>query len=252
MRSAMSTGLTKRIEAAAQLWLATRGFKPVEREISVGPSWRADVAGVCSPTRTDAERLRLIPRRRRRGAVEQDYLRREERYSDLPPIITAIVEVKTSRGDFAKDRKWRAASPVHMRILSVPSGLIRDELLPLDWWILEHSRTGTVRRLRRPGQLVKAPAGNLVNILHELAQKAHDRTTHIWWRDVQARQRAHLAQRRTASTVIQACKILQRVAEGEKAADVIADFFYGGDDELVSRVERIRALFASGVTENGE
>lgn len=97
--------LTHKLTAAAAFWLDEAGFKPVETEVPVCPGWVADLSGVIRPTKTEATRLKLIPPR---GPYSRPNAWREwcDAFAAIPSLLTAVVEVKTSRSDFIGDHKW--------------------------------------------------------------------------------------------------------------------------------------------------
>ena len=103
------TEVTKQITAATCFWLDERGCKPVETEVSVASGWVADIASVVCPSNTELQELRLI----RRAPKWSKRVEREAWEAEVTAIacmMTVIVEVKTSRGDFVGDQKWECAA----------------------------------------------------------------------------------------------------------------------------------------------
>ena len=100
------TELTKQITAATCFWLDERGCKPVETEVSVACGWIADIASVICPSNTELQELKQsavleVEQTSRAGSVEAEV-------AAMACMMTVIVEVKTSRGDFLGDKKWNA------------------------------------------------------------------------------------------------------------------------------------------------
>lgn len=165
MPDANKTKLTRQITQAAATWLDQRGFRPVETEVQVAEGWVADLAGFCYPTRTEAQALKLIGQKpdwhwyKHRDLTEEFYAILElweSAYVALPSPITAIIEVKASIADFARDTKWNAIAPAHLLYVAAPSNLIQLDALNLHWGVLSLTKGGDVR-------LVRAPRVNPVN-----------------------------------------------------------------------------------------
>ncbi len=136
------TSLTHRVTAAAWAYLEGAGFKPVETEVPVAPGWVADLASYAYPTRTEAKKLRLIALARR-VVGEQSYSELQYRYG---PLLTALVEVKVDRGDFAKDIERKVMCrrpPAHLCYLAYPAGVVDIKELPYGWIGLKTTKDGT-------------------------------------------------------------------------------------------------------------
>lgn len=145
------TELTHQVTAAALSYFKERGFKPLETEVPISGYGIADLAGVCEPTRGETQLLKILPARPYKSwsqlqkmsvtAAQAYHDRREgwERlWRSLPSPLTALVEVKTARGDFLKDRrKWAKPPVAHLRYLFVPRGLIRLSEFPDGWGVVE-------------------------------------------------------------------------------------------------------------------
>src|SRR4030043_963800 len=97
------TDLTHRVTALAAAYLTTRGFHPVETEVFVERGWIADLAGYCYPVESELKKLHLIGGRS--IIPEIDYA--EKYFFSYGSLLTAIVEVKTSRSDFTSDWKFK-------------------------------------------------------------------------------------------------------------------------------------------------
>lgn len=141
------TALTHVATATTAAWLDGVGVRPVETEVPLGAGWVADLAGVWSPTLTEARKTRLL-----REIFPQDDPQ-EQAYDALFKLgrryggrLTVVVEVKTSRADFLADRGRKYATyggsgtfratlspPAHLCILAAPLDVIRDDEHLVDW-----------------------------------------------------------------------------------------------------------------------
>lgn len=129
------TELTKHVTDAAIGYLDERGCKPIETEVYVSDGWIADVAAMLSPTVTELVKLRLVSRAP--DWKDQNRQRWWEQARAMQKIMTVLVEVKTSRGDFISDRKWSIDPPCNLAYLAVPAALkLSVEELPKEWGIL--------------------------------------------------------------------------------------------------------------------
>lgn len=147
------TELTRALTAAVVRYLDERGFKPVETEVQVCDGWIADIAGVISPTQTELQELKLIPRAPswRNGGREKW----NEVAKAAQKLMTCLVEVKTSMSDFRNDRKWtwlEKQFPVNLPYIAIPSTLpIERSQFPLSWGVLEYNeKNDTVRIVQIP------------------------------------------------------------------------------------------------------
>lgn len=131
------TPLTHRVTAMAVAYLDGLGCKPVETEVPVAPGWVADVASYWYPTLTEAKRMQLNKRVANVGEL-----------FDWPRVFgygpfSVLVEVKTTKQDFARDRKWSCPPPAHFCFVAYPRGMIDEGELPQGWHGLETSADGT-------------------------------------------------------------------------------------------------------------
>lgn len=172
------TELTLRVTEAAAQWLAGKGFKPIESEVFLCEQWVADIAAMWRPSRTDAEKMKLIPR----GCYHSP--ERQQAYANLPGIMTAACEVKTSKADFYGDDKWRRESPVDLRILAMPKGMIPKQDWPSGWWILLHSDSGSAVCAGQWGELTPTSDYQRMLTAFRIADRRHNRTAFSYWRDM--------------------------------------------------------------------
>ena len=137
------TELTKQITAATCFWLDERGCKPVENEVTVDRGWIADIASVVCPSNTELQDLKLIRRAPKWSKPEQ----REAWEAEVAAIacmMTVVVEVKTSRGDFLGDKKWTSAPIADLSWIAAPAGLIGESERPQGWVSSNTARRGIV------------------------------------------------------------------------------------------------------------
>jgi hypothetical protein len=127
------TALTHRVTATSAAYL---------------DGWIADLASYWYPTVTEAKKLHLD-----RHAREILGTTAESAYVTLPRVFgsgpfTVVVEVKTARGDFARDdRKWQQW-PAHICCVAYPGGVV--DKVPEGWYGLEVSKDGrTLRKVHR-------------------------------------------------------------------------------------------------------
>lgn len=174
------TELTKMVTAAACFWLDERGCKPVETEVSIAQGWIADLAGVVCPSNTELQELKLI-RRAPKWDRRSDREAWEIDAAAMSWMMTVIVEVKTSRGDFVGDRKWTAAHLADLCWIAAPAGLIGESERPEGWGILEYSQTRDCMISRRNPQLHMTTPEQQRNLIHAVAVRRdnHTRYEHI-------------------------------------------------------------------------
>lgn len=187
---ANKTGETRRVTELAASWLGERGFKPVESEVPVADGWVADIAGCASLSRTEAINMKLI---RRKPTWDKDWVANNQRweadFASLPSIITAAIEVKTSRSDFTRDKKWLRLSPVHLLYLASPPKLIKPEEVP-DWiGLIVCGECGP--RTIRPAACQQLDWAQVANVVHAIAIRRDHFTAYQRWREFsrQARER---------------------------------------------------------------
>lgn len=222
------TELTLRITEAASSWLHNLGAKCVETEVYAGPSWLADIAGFWSPTQTEASYAKLIPPRVRypfgegpakmRRYEEADAVRIAA-FAALPPRITIVHEVKTSRADFAKDAKWGREAVADMQVLSYARGILQPGELPAGWWALEHSaETGALLGVRMRAPIRATSLEQHLLVIANLAERRHNRTANQYLSDLQKRSRVEEADRRVNDRLSGCMRAVLEIARGESAS----------------------------------
>jgi hypothetical protein len=143
------TVITCSVASAAVRYLEERGAKPLETEVPVCEVWVADVAAVLSPTVTELVALKFI-KRRPKGDDEKGRREWWDAAKRVQRLMTALVEVKTSVGDFHGDKKWSLPIPVNIAYTAIPKDLdIRLDEIPSAWGVLEYSAVTECVRLAR-------------------------------------------------------------------------------------------------------
>lgn len=174
------SSLTHRVTRAASLWLDNHGFKPVETEVWLesgdinGKGWIADLAAVICPTQTELINMKMIPRRPPWGKVKEVREAWEEQYRALDRMMTCIVEVKTSRNDFVRDRKWKATPPSDLAFIAIPHGIVAESFWPKNWGVLEY-RKSTLVKLRNPVPRIST-VNEKLGLIYQIAIRRDHRT----------------------------------------------------------------------------
>lgn len=163
------SALTHKITAVCAAYLDKRGFKPIETEVAVCRGWIADLASFVYPSWTERKLLGLDAK------------------SMLNPV-TAIVEVKITRGDFKKDirRKFNAdILPAHICYLAYPKGMLRDEEIPERWVGLEAKEDGSKILRRKKKQITPAEQKDeqIIDLIAAVAIRRAHRTRYRELRD---------------------------------------------------------------------
>lgn len=203
------TPLTERVTATVAQWMNERGMKPVETEVPVAAGWIADLAGVICPTRTEASDLKLIPRSPRCYANPNYAAMNDEReaaFQALPPLITVLVEVKTSRGDFRGDRKWELPRPAHLCYLATPPDIVGPNEVPMGWgWIV----VGEEAKQKLPPQMTPQTDAITADLIWQVAVRRDHQTRYARLREIQKKRRAEEAEgkayRRMSALIAAAC-----------------------------------------------
>lgn len=166
------TKLTHTLTAAAGVWLSNMCARPAVTELTVKGYGVADLGALLSMNQSTARRLR-VPWR--------DW-------------HSCIIEVKSTRSDYQRDRKFRQQAAANLQILVTPKGLVRANEAA-GWGILEPWGTGL--RMRRLPKRHDIPIDARMDFLLGMISAMH-------WRKLNA---AHRAYRIEAN----------KLAEGHKA-----------------------------------
>ena len=212
------TALTHRVTATAVAFLDRLGCKPVETEVPIAQGWTADVASMWSPTETEGKRLRLNDL----AAATMDAKHADDwleiagqcRLIDRvfgPGPFAVLCEVKTSRPDFAGDRKWEVPPPAHLCFVAYPHGMIDAAAIPVGWWGLETAAGGTQlkRLVRNSGRVFAQHPGPLLAFATAVAVRRDHRTRHAALRDMDKQLRVT---DREEKTQFRAARLLDNLA----------------------------------------
>lgn len=209
------TEITKQITAATCFWLDERGVKPVETEVTVAFGWIADVAGVLCPTETELQTLKLI-RRKPTWKKPQDEKDAWQVEADvLNRMMTVIVEVKTSRGDFRGDKKWEWGSPADLCWVATPAGLISEAERPKGWGLLEYSETRDCMISRRVPEIRTTTAEQQRNLVHAVACRRDNHTRYEHINRLRKEYRDEDKRRESLTRVKDAMRAALSIARGE-------------------------------------
>lgn len=216
------TALTHRVTAVATAYLDGLGCKPVETEVPVAPGWVADVASYWYPTKTECKKLQLD--RRVQGLLLDEGCSGEGlavRLFGHGPW-TVLVEVKTSRADFAGDAKFARAKPANLCFLAYPHGVLTKEDLPEGWEGLECSSDGS--KLLRVIRSWQPPAavhiGQTLDFVAQVGIRRDHRTRH---RAAADWLRSYRAEDREKQVAYRADRLLRGLAEWIQGTGYQAD-----------------------------
>ncbi|HEX8177885.1 MAG TPA: hypothetical protein VF543_22540 [Pyrinomonadaceae bacterium] len=236
------TERTHDITRAVISWLRERGFKPIETEVLLRQGWQADVAGVCVPTETEAIRLKLVERkpkfswpaghyqlhqseeeRARNIALYQEweqsiYQPWKATMDALPTPLTALCEVKQSRADYFRDKKFtEELPPANLCFLALPHALLKPSELPPRWFILES--VGRDVRLTRKGEMFPVQIEQQLLSVLALAMRRDNSERYATAREEQMAQRAESAKRETVARYADVTRAILRVVRGERTTE---------------------------------
>lgn len=217
MNDRNKTELTQNITRNVALWLDGKGFKPVETEVGVERGWVADVAGVCLPTQTELIDLRLINRPPRwSDAKVPQYEEWKTRFAALPSRLLALVEVKTSVGDYRGDRKWTAPWPVNLCYVAMPEGMIPANEWPAGWGVIQFSKNGEhIRKIVPPAAIATVGADQFASVVLALAIARDHVTRYARLRELSRQIRLAEGERKTVARVSNAIAFVRSVMKGK-------------------------------------
>lgn len=209
------TELTKQITAATCFWLDERGVKPVEIEVGVARGWIADIAGVVCPTQTELQDLKLIRRKPTWKKSAEEKITWEVEANILNRMMTVIVEVKTSRGDFRGDHKWEYETPADLCWIAAPAGLIAKTEMPKDWGLLEYSETRNCMISRVVPPVRTTTAEQQRDLIHAVACRRDNQTRYEHINRLRKEYREEDKHRQSLTRVKDAMRAALSVARGE-------------------------------------
>lgn len=223
MNDENKTPLTHRVTAVAAAYLDGGGFKPVETEVDVAPHWIADIASFVYPSMTEAKNLKLISRVKHSDA---DQLYGELRYRYNFPL-TAVVEVKTSVGDYKKDLSTKFDGrifPAHLCYLAYPHGMIDKEAIPEGWIGLETTGEGDRVRKVHTGKawhLHHQKPGDVTDLIARVAIRRDHRTRYA---AIKAFVKAHKSERAAIDRQSKTAHILETLISWLKNEGFYKDY----------------------------
>lgn len=220
MQDRNKTGLTHDVTAVAASWLDLHGFKPIETEVPLCLGWCSDLAAVITPTQTELIDLKLLRRkprwtwnRKRYEVDDSDAASWQAEYKALDRVMTCCVEVKTSRGDFRRDKKWTFALPTDMAYLAAPKGLTQPEEWPKGWGILEFE-SDVIHQLRPPTPGVTTTEQQLGIVLSIALRRDHN-TRYERIRELQKSERIEDGEQRAITRTGDIARLVLSVAHAE-------------------------------------
>lgn len=229
------SALTHKITAVCAAYLDKRGFKPIETEVSLGRmqrGWIADLASFVYPSYTET---RLI------GLNSQE----------LISPVTAIVEVKITRGDFKKDirRKFNAeVLPAHICYLAYPKGMLHDEEIPARWIGLEVKADGSKMLRRKQKRIVpiEQTSKQIIDLIGAVAIRRAHRTR---YRELKDAMRMYRAEEREKTIRYKTSSVIQAMVawlDGDPEADLKECLKYYGvykvPKYLDKEIEKLTAI----------
>lgn len=257
MSDANKTELTKQLTAAAVLWLEERGFRPVESEVPVCGGWVADLASFCYPSRTEAQRLKLLDRRPQynKGGDFEIHCHKmnawKKRFERIPSPLTAIVEVKTSAADFKKDvlRKFKWPTRSNLSFVAVPASMNTPALgdsIGEHWGILVLDAAGRVRAKRIPNLRIQGLEETL-RLVAAIALRRDAFTRYERSREFQRQWREHSNHRTANYRMASVVNCVLSIAKCEHSIDDAVAVYLGSSVKLSQRQrEELEKLSAVG------
>jgi len=252
MIDANKTGETRRVTEAAAIWMGSHGFKPVETEVPVSDGWLADIAGCATFTRSEAIQMGLI---RRKPAWDRQWQHQialwENEFASIPQIITAAIEVKTSRSDFTRDRKWFAESPVHLLYIASQPGLVSQEELPDNIGLL--SCGDGVPRCVRKAKLSSVAQRQVLAVVFQIAMRRDHFTAYARWREFERQARSRDNERTNVCRVNNVVNAVLSIVDGHcTAEDAMRSHGINAgkqNDKIVRELRRVEQRFATALNE---
>jgi hypothetical protein len=139
---------TRKAKIACRSYLADRGFKITETEVGYnGGKYIADVMGYNTyPLYSELIKFGLIePHKKSQTFGEgdnsfdiffNDETEANKLRSELGLPLIALIEVKTSRADFLRDKEKFSGIYAHLNFLAAPRAVLSPQEVPSGWWWL--------------------------------------------------------------------------------------------------------------------
>ena len=207
------TELTKEITAAACQWLDERGCKPVETEVCIERKWIADIATAVSPTETELQMLKLIPRKPSWKKSKEELAAWEEQANTVPDLMTVIVEVKASMQDLTRDEKWIRPRPANLCYLAVPQNIPWRKCQPEGWGILEYRKDRFLQH--RTPVLTTVTTEMQRDVIYAIAMRRDNQTRYEHLRRLQRDERERSNQTKSLTRMQLALRLAISLARGE-------------------------------------
>lgn len=217
------TELTRKATAAAYRFFDGAGFKPIETEVPICQGWIADLAGVIDPTETELLKLRMVPSKPRyRWSASNEWKEKyqsafaewKEQFDPMFRLLTAVIEVKTTRGDFRGDHKWSRCCPADLAYLVVPKDLISQDEYPPGWGIIEYNESSdSTKTVKRPTPRL-ATVEEQRDIVLSIAVRRDHQTRHERIREMNRRIRDERNEDQARMTPIKAMSAMMEIAMG--------------------------------------
>jgi len=239
------TAATHRATAAASYYLAFRGYKPIETEVSVFDGWIADLASYVYPTNTELKQMKILQRESRSGnkilSTDEALKNFERRYGEGP--FTAIVEVKVTKADFQKDLNFKfngRVFPAHFCYLAYPAKL--DVELSKGWigLLLNDECDRIVKMKYTYSDIIHPqPLGDVVDLIAAVGIRRHHRTVYAERRDWIKAFRARESDRQKGNDLHSAMRAIEQVIFENRPIDEILDYRYIKNSFLKKDMQRI-------------
>lgn len=200
------TEITHKVTDATYQWLDNHGFKPVETEVEMpydpahGKCWVANIAAVIVPTQTELINLKLVRRPPQWKYQSSNVGYREKReaweaeYAEVSRRMTCLVEVKTSRGDFMGDRKWKLAPGTDLAWVAISQGVATVSECPEGWGVLVLS--GDVMKQIRTPVPRRTTVEQHLSVIYDIAIRRDHRTRYAQQREQQKAWRVRMREDR--------------------------------------------------------
>jgi len=252
------SALTHDVTSAVALWMDEKGFKPVETEVPMPyltksldeKGWIADLAGVIFPTQTELINLKLIKKSppysfpiddQEKWETNPEYDVWAEELKTKMRLMTCLVEVKTTRGDFIGDRKWKLPLPTDMAFLAVPKGLVAPIEWPLGWGILEFHE-GSIRQKRAP-VVGSTTVEQQRDVILNIAVRRDHHTRYARLKEYSQRDRIEGKRERETTTLRRLSSAVLTIARGQRQSVENALSLHGihKPDEIL--VDQLRGIW---------
>ena len=258
------SSLTHDVTSAVALWMDEKGFKPVETEVFMPytttsldeKGWIADLAGVIFPTQTELINLKLIKKNppysfpidgQEKWEPNPAYEVWSEELKTKQRLMTCLVEVKTTRGDFIGDRKWNLPLPTDMAFLAVPKGLVAPIEWPSGWGVLEFY-DGSIRQKRAP------VVGNTTveqqrDVILNIAVRRDHHTRYARMKEWKQKERQATKLRRIGSTLTSLERAMIHIVKGECQSVEFALMVSGFYDPEPWMIEELKSIWGLAVND---